>query len=477
MSAPRFHRQHPIAMLRYTYRYLFLLLLPLGRGLLYVRTPAGLYHWLRGTWLDLTVVLLLLLLPLAEWYRHTYAVTSYGFLIRRGLPLWRETTLPRHSITTLTVERPWYLRILGAVRIAIDTDAGSPYRADHRLIIKAAQAAAILAQRQAAATRAVYTYRPPRSHVVVFSILASNSLSGVLLLATTLYQTGRILGEGVQDTLLNNVEAIAGLLTVIPRTAAVIALTVLAGWGAGVVRNLLRYLPFRVTRTENALHIRTGAPVRRDHLCAVSAVNYVDHRQSLMSRLLRLHTVFVNCVGYGKEKNAMAVLLPACPRDAALYAVERLLPAYRQQPVSLRPRRWAILRYLRTPLLVAALLLPVSRLLQGLLPNWQELLYYLTFIAYVPCAGALAVGLLAFFTTGMAVKDGYYTLRYARHFTFHTVVVPPDKVVTRLLRQNPLQRLTGSCDVLVYTHNERRLHHRIKSVPLSQAAALLAGKE
>ena len=53
--------QHPIAMLKYTYRYLFLLLFPLARGLRYIRTPQGLYAWAKGAWQDLLVVFLLLL--------------------------------------------------------------------------------------------------------------------------------------------------------------------------------------------------------------------------------------------------------------------------------------------------------------------------------------------------------------------------------------------------------------------------------
>ena len=44
--------QHPIAMLKYTYRYLFLLLFPLARGLRYIRSPQGLYAWVKGAWQD-----------------------------------------------------------------------------------------------------------------------------------------------------------------------------------------------------------------------------------------------------------------------------------------------------------------------------------------------------------------------------------------------------------------------------------------
>ena len=71
-DAPILNRhQHPVAMLHYTYRYLFLLLVPLLRGTRYIRTPQGFYAWVRGAWIDLSVVFLLLLLPYLAWQFHT----------------------------------------------------------------------------------------------------------------------------------------------------------------------------------------------------------------------------------------------------------------------------------------------------------------------------------------------------------------------------------------------------------------------
>ena len=117
--------QHPVAMLRYTYRYLFLLLVPLLRGARYIRTPQGLYAWLRGAWIDLSVVFLLLLLPYLAWQFHTYSLTEEGFVIRRGILLRRVTYVPRGSIVTLSVERPFWLRPLRAVPSALVVGRGA----------------------------------------------------------------------------------------------------------------------------------------------------------------------------------------------------------------------------------------------------------------------------------------------------------------------------------------------------------------
>lgn len=467
--------QHPIAMLRYTYRYLFLLLVPLLRGLSYIRTPQSFYDWLRGTWIDLSAVLVLLLLPYLAWQWHTYSLTDEGFVVRRGIFLQRVSFIPRSCVATLSVERPFYLRPLRAVRIAIDTDAGNVRQADFRLTVGEARAREILDRRQEAARQVQHVYRPRWYSVVILSLLVSNSLSGILLLATTFQQAGKLLGEGFQQHVLGDLETVAGYMTVIPRTAALIALTLLGGWGVAAVGNLLRYLPFRVTRARGILTIRTGLLTRRDYSCTASSINFVDYRQSIVSKLLHLHMVFVNCIGYGKDKNAMSVLLPVSPVHASCREVRQLLPEYPLHGVDLKAAPMSVYRYVFYPLWAMLLLYPVSRVLQQLLPQWQELIYYLAFMAYIPCAWQMLVKLIDRCTAGLHRGGGFFTLRYSKRYTFHTVIVPEDRVVAYDLKQTFFQVLAKNCDVLVYTYNEGSQYHRIRNIPIAAAQALFDG--
>ena len=66
-------------------------------------------------------------------------------------------------------------------------------------------------------------------------------------------------------------------------------------------------------------------------------------------------------------------------------------------------------------------------------------------------------------------------LKYSRWYTFHTVLVPEDKVVAYDLTQTPFQRIAHNCDVLVYTYNEASRCHRIRNIPTKQAEELFAG--
>ncbi len=467
-------RQHPIAILQYTYRYLFLLLVPLFRGLLHIRTPQGLYYWVQGTWIDLTAVALLLILPLVAWCRHTYALTDREFIICRGIFWRRITAIPRRHVATLLVEQPFLLRPLQVVRLSIDTDAGGRRRADFRLTLHARHTAEILEQQPDETHLPCFVYRAKIRRMLLLSLLSSNSLSGILLLALTFQRAGYLLGQGFQNRLLGDIEAAAESVKVIPRTAALLAFALIGGWCVAAVGNLLRHTPFRVIRCEGTLTIRMGFINRREYACRISAVSYADMRQTLGSWLLRLHTVFVRCIGYGKAKNTLSVLLPFCREDTAKKELEQLFWEYRPSAISVRPAPFSLFRYCLFPLLCIVLLYPLSLAARPFFPDWNELIGYLTFMAYLPCLWLLAIRVIARYTAGISRKDGVITLRYARLFTLHTVVVPEDKLVIFAFRQSPFQRRGGRCTLLAYTYHEARQPHRVLNLPINEAMELFS---
>ncbi len=466
-------RQHPIAILRYSFRYLFLLSVPLLRGLRYISTPQGLYRWAQGTWIDLTAILLLLVLPFLLWRRHTYCLTDEGFILRRGLILHWETIVPRRYVSTLSVERPFFLRPLRAARIAIDTDAGDRFRADFTLTVSDRHAREILAERQKVDEQVRHRFRAHWTHIVVLSLLVSNSLSGVLILATAFYQSGRLLGEAYRQQLVGNLENAANDIRIIPRTAALIILVLFIGWGIAAVRNLLRHLPFWATRYDTVLAIRNGALTRRDHLCTVASVHYIDSRQTILCKLLRLQLIFIHCIGYGKGRDSLSLLIPASPIARAEEQTRRLLPEFRPQTVTIRPAPRSLLRYIAYPLWGILLLYPASHIAAALFALWRDILLHLTHIAYIPLVWALAVKILERCTAGIGFSDDFVTLCYSRWLTFHTVTVPQNDIVSCRFRQSLFQRRRRTGDLIVHTYSEAPRRHRIRNIRESDATHFL----
>ncbi len=469
----RTYRQHPVAMLRFTHRYLYLLLVPILRGLPYISAPSSLYVWVQGAWIDLAAIVLLLILPVFSWCCNTYTLEDTQFILRRGIVVRRTSYIPRRHIATLLVERPFYLRPLGAVHLSIDTEAGNRHQADFRLTVSRKQISDILEQQPENAYRPLRTYHPRLRRMFLLSLLTSNSFSGMVLLAITFQRASYLLGQGFQNQVLTDLETVAGYVTFLPRTAALLALAVIAGWCVGAVGNLLRHAPFRAQRCAGSLSICTGFITRREYSCTVSSVNYADFRQSLFSRLLKLHMVFINCIGYGKVRNTMAVFIPACGQRRANIEMRRLLPEFSTSKPSVKPVALSLFRYCRLPLCGLLLLRPLAMVAAEFFPQWQDLIGHLTFMAYLPFLWLLAVKAVDRYTAGVSYASDSFTLRYSRHFTLHTVVLPREKLVMYQLRQSIFQRYGGKCDLRLYTYNEYRLPHSVRNLPLEEVRDLL----
>ena len=461
-------REHPAAIPGHLSRYALLLLLPLLRGVRYIRIPDGFPLWLQGTWIDLTAAGLLLVLPTVAWLRRTYDLSPQRLRLRRGI-LWRRTTyIPMRLVTTLTVERPLWLRLLGAARMVADTDAGHHRLADVRLIIPKKQALLLLKSPHRDAGLRIAPWR-----VWLLSVLSSDSLSGVLLLTAVFRQSGVLLGKGLQQTVLDNLEAVAEALTIIPRTAALLAFVLLGGWLVGAARNLMRHLPFSVCRQEDTVTIHTGLFSYRTHCCAVGAIHYADRRQTLVAFLTGLCTVSISCTGYGKDKNTLAVLLPPCRRKQADRETAALLPHLTPVAVTLRPVRGALMRYIRLPLLLLGGHPLLRWLVTLLLPEWQELITYLSLMAVLPCLWLLAVRCVDRYTAGVGFSGGRYSLCYSARLTLHRVTVPAHKIAAVHVCQSLWQRYRGTCDIKVYSYHEFRRPHRVRQLLYNEVQQLL----
>ncbi len=446
-------RQHPIILLRHAARYGLLLILPV----------------LRGDWASILGIGIFLALSVVAWWRHTYALTDKAFLHQYGVLYKRTTLFYRRSITTLSIEYPFLLRPLHIARMTADTDSHYTLR----LVVRNRQAGEILAARKADMHRVLYHFRARNFSVAILSVFESNSFNGILLLAAAFYQSGRLFGESYRQTILDNVNSAATLIRFVPRITAIAGILLLIGWVIAAVRNLLRHLPFCITRHPRVLAIQTGAFTHRLHLCTVSAVNFVDYRQTLVCKALRLHMVFLHCIGYGKARNALALLIPISSIKHTDKEVQQLLPEFPRQPITHRPAKRSLPRYIRYPLCALATLYPFAHFIAPLFPLWCDTLISLTVLTIIPCLWWLTVTIIDRYTTGIGINDGMLTLRYVKQLTFHTVILPQDSIVLYRFRQSLFQKRKHTGDLILYTYATHKKSHRIRNLRVEDINTLI----
>lgn len=484
---PQMLSPHPAAIPRYLSRALYLLVFPVARGLLLALRGGTLLAWARAAWFDLLVLLLMIGVALLRWRLTGFWVDNRALCVRQGVLFRSITRIPLANLSAVSVEYRLLLLPFRAVVLRADTPGGPARGYDFELVVRRADAARVLDARVLACGRAQHARRvlfPHSLHIAALAAFLSNSFAGVVYAGALFSRAGDIVGERLQGrvfTLLAAVsQSVSSVSRGIPPLAALLALVVLGGWFIGFVQNLLRLTRFRVSRSGPLLQIDSGLLTRRRYCVDTAKVFYLDIRQSVMTRLLRIYLVFIRCTGYGKGKNEAAVLVPSATRHDLAFTLSGLLPGIRPHTRTLCPARGAWLRYLFFPLLLGAGLFALYRAAVCLLPTWDEVLRFVLLMSYVPTAWLLSLKLVDYLTAGLSFEQGTLTLRCSRGFVLHTVAIKPCHIALLTVRQSLWQQKNGSCDLLVYGFSESGLRartqkavHRVKSLPLSGVSALL----
>lgn len=505
LAGPLYRHAHPLMILTNLSRVLYLLIIPFVRGALLALWGRGLAAWLKGAWFDILIVMMIIGIAAVRWRLFTYRFDETGLYFKKGLLLRQEGFLPFYAVCTIASERSWLLAPLRAAVLRADTSGGNPSRYDFEIITyrrdaaeamymrslacsaraskglkpplpKGAEASPLVAGGQPAKEpprKTTRVFRPRSMYIAALSAFLSNSFAGVLLASAFLNRAGTVLGQKLEGSVLTAVSQLSAWLPLgIPPVATAAGLIILAGWFIGFVRNMLSLIRFLIERSEHTLEVNVGLVTRRTYNILISKINFLDIRQSLMTKLLRLYMVFIQAIGYGKGKNEVAALIPSASRKELAATMTLLLPEIRPHARTVKPDKRAWLAYLLQSLLLVPALLAAIWLGWRLFPVWRDVVRFFGLALWVPLLWYFFLKLTDFFTAGLCFDGATYTLRYSKGFILHTVVVPANRAAMVVIGQNLFQKRIGLCDVIVYTYSESgsaaHKTHRVKGLPLRE---------
>ncbi len=475
------HREHPLRIIRSSIQNIWLLLFPILRSLLTLRTsPEELARWLHGSWFDILILLLILGSGWLRWYCRRFSVRCNAICMEEGLIFRRIRCFPLERISAVTLEYPLWLKPFGGMYVCADTDGGSRKRHDLRLLIRSEDAPLF----RSPCPKLRYAHRICGSiqvhpwRVIVFSAVFSSSLSGALYAAAFWFQGGRITGSLISEFAL--VEQLGAAsreaakhLQGIPPAAAAIAIIILSLWVLSFVNHLLRYGKFTMQTDKSLLFIRSGILVKRSFWLKHGNINFLDIRQSLPTKLCRLYSIAVSCAGYGCQRGTIPVCLPILT-EQEMHTLLPLLFRHAALPNNqVKAPLTAWWGFVWAPLTGLAAVLPAAYLLGGIFPKIGDLIGFLRLMLLIPIGWKLLVQLAALLTNGIAAEDHRICVRYCRGFVFHTVLADTSRIVRISLTQFPWQRWFGKCNLVIAFRTERGERCVLKNLDLQKVQELL----
>lgn len=459
-------RQHPIKILSYTTGNFWLLLIPLSRSLVAMKFDIA--SWLKGAWLDILIVSAIFLFAAIRWFFTIFDIDDEGITKRTGFVITMTDKIFFSQITSLCVGQGLFNRPLRSCVVYIDTNSGGSSRSDIKLLMRKKDATHLFdIVNSHSPTTVRYTFSPRRLHLVIFSLVFSSSLTGVILFATVMYQASKIVGREFEERLLITFNELTKTLAYrLPPVMAAIGFVILGGWLISFTCNLLRYWSFTVTRRGERMVIKSGFMTKYANVINTDKINFTDIRQNLPMKIFRVSSVHIHCSGYGKGRTKLAVLLPITTRYEVFDSLHMLMPSQPSVKIDIRPKLRNIMRFLWPPIILAVSEPIIVIIAYRIFPNWRDMIFWIGLIFIVPAAWFLIVKLFAFFNTGVGENDNCIILSYCSFFEFHTVIVPKSHICKITISRSFFQRFGKSCNLNFFTYSESTRCHRTKNLPL-----------
>lgn len=482
--APDAYREHPLKILQYSAKNLWLLIFPLLRTLrFYPFSLQNLIDWGAGAWFDLLVALLILGIGTLRWQACLFEFDEVSIRYQSGVLLQRGKEISLDRIAVSVEEHSIYLRPFRAVRLQISTAADAIPEADLTMILrlrdlhKMRQVIPVLQNDSAQST----AYRTPTWRVLLFSALFSSSFSGAIYLATLFFQGGRIVSDllaqfQAQQLLEDAANRATSTFHGVPRMAVIIGIVVLALWLLSFLRNLLRYARFRIRLGSTFFSIHAGLLTRRHYHLRDTAIVFPDLRQNLIMKICGMVSLHIRCPGYGSRRDKLPVLIPLVRKKTSHQLLEKFHTFPITTPTQIygkSPLRffWS---FVWPPVLALCALLPTRWLLLQLLPQFAEMIRFFTLMLFIPMLWLLCIRVVSLFTQYIAMDDAYVQMHFCRWFTFHTITVRREHIIRTDIVQTPFQKQYGVCHLYFVCNGPRQERYKLTAIPEETARIILS---
>lgn len=448
---------HPVTMWRILSRFFFLLIVPLVQAVL--REPFS-----EVAWSNLPMVLLVVGAAYFQYASCEYGVRASedGMLAslrtneppsgmrplvywKNGFLLKRELLIPAEHIASAFLRTNPILHLFGAGKLMLDTPAANAKKPSLTLFLRKEE----LAEWWESLREAVpHRYKANVIPVVLMAASWSNPASGLLLVAVILDRAGKILGEELTSELYQSVNQTQQLIAWgLPPAVALFGWLLALGWFLAFLVQMFRYAFFTVEKTSFGTLISRGAVVKSRQLLTEQSVRAVSVRQTLVMRLLRRFSVYLHTIGSGKEKGDRSLLLAAASQKDMRFHLERFYPKeapfFWAQQKKIQPPRGSLLGFVLGPLWQVALIIAVYLLFVRYVSIFAPLvLFFLVFPIY-----HLILHILAWKKSFLALSQDCVTACGYVQGQLYTAVLPIESLQAVVIRQNPLQRISGRCHV------------------------------
>lgn len=468
------YREHPVTIVRYCKKYIWLLIIPIIRAITNFRhlqfTADTFKSWIKWSFFDGIVFLIIIAAGFTKWYFTFFSYDNktikreYRFLFNS------RCSITEKSIVSVIAEKVFYLRPIKVVKVYFDTTSGNISDSDIALVIsykdyeKMKQTLKIFER-----TKNIPPMEKPKIFdVVLFSLFFSSSLSGTVYVAAVLLQGRKnildIINELQVQQKLNEISfSISSKLKIVPPAIIALLTVLIFLWFISFVSNCIRYLKFKIIKRERYIEIDYGLITKRYYYIDSSRINYTDLRQNILMKFkpIDMYSITASCPGYGNRSTQIPVFVPSMRKEKLKKMLEMLMPDQTIIRNRYRAEVKSFWQFLWQPCITGLVILLVCIAASIIFSMFRQITPFILFMCEVPVILMIFVRIYDIFFNGVGIKNGQITIRYTKGFIFHTILADCSKIVKIHTTQSWFQKKAGICHMYFYFESRNSKKHKV----------------
>lgn len=362
---------HPLTILKFVRKLLFVLLLPLLRSLLNYGIQGTLSTLV--TW-ETALAVALFGYGVLRWARFRVRIDRGVLELHTGLFFRRTVRVPLSKVTCVYVESDPLLTLVNAVKVSIDTNSGEYKNTDFEFYFPRSRVDALCTALHTVTPRN-RIYLCTTGQIALMSLSSASALSGLLVAAGIVNKSGKILGDALEKRLVETINVVTALTSkIIPPAATILAAVLVVGSCISFLMTLMKHLSFVVRCNKHGILIEQGWFRHKQSYIRRDAIGVGVISMPPLLHLFRRCSLCIHASGYGVNNGERSILFPVEKARDAEHSMHILgVDLCKGDRLTLRIPRRAMSRALFMPTACLLALMAAVILSAHFLPDWYPI--------------------------------------------------------------------------------------------------------
>ncbi|MGN0456081.1 MAG: PH domain-containing protein [Acutalibacteraceae bacterium] len=426
-------KAHPITVAAFLYRYAFLLVIPILQYI--IIRPQGIWEMLTAGGANVLLALSVIIYACLRYKCTDITLCGSKIIVRKGVFRRTKTVIFEKRLVGAAIRRSAVTLLFGAHTLSIIEDEGKPSVQEY--IGRKGRDLPLFRVKGE-------SKRLSLLHSFIAAADSTSALSGLLLIIPFLRKTAPVIGGRLSEGFYGSVDMLSNIVSrLLPPAVAYISGFIAAGYGFAFAYELFRHLRTRIVKNGEYIKISRGCVWRSVSVQARTEISAVTAEQGILCTVLGIKKLFL-----------LSPLNRSAGSERELFEVKRGRLKRPDDSITVKPRAGSIFSFLLMPLCLLAAAVGFAFYFQSVGRDITVMIIMSTAVPF--SLFLLLLRAASFEQSFLRIDENGVLLGSSSGLRLMRAYIEKSKVNAIEIRQNPLQRIFGSCNVRVYAHNRRK---------------------